>query len=35
MKKILVTGATLSAIMFAALSFLKHSPKPHHDYSKL
>jgi len=35
MKKILVTGATLSAITLAAYSLLKHTPKHQHDYGKL
>lgn len=35
MKKILVTGATLSAITFATYSFLRHLPKQQHDYGKL
>ncbi|WYJ98571.1 hypothetical protein DOK67_0002882 [Enterococcus sp. DIV0212c] len=35
MKKILVTGATLSALTLAAYSFLRHVPKHQHDYGKL
>ncbi|XUD03826.1 hypothetical protein IGJ34_001793 [Enterococcus sp. AZ177] len=35
MKKIFVTGATLSAITIAAYSFLKYTPKHQHDYGKL
>ncbi len=35
MKKILVTGATLSALSLAAYSFLKHTPKHQYDYGKL
>ncbi|EOL44158.1 hypothetical protein I580_01109 [Enterococcus caccae ATCC BAA-1240] len=35
MKKIIVTGAALSAITFVAYSFLKYTPKYQHDYGKL
>lgn len=35
MKKLFITGTTLSAITFAAYSLLKHTPKHQHDYGKL
>ncbi|MFK4565495.1 hypothetical protein ABH902_000051 [Enterococcus sp. UD-01] len=34
MKKIVVTGATLSALTLAAYSFFKPSPKPLFSYIK-
>lgn len=34
MKKLFVTGATLSAITFATYSVLRHLPKKQHVYGK-
>lgn len=35
MKKIVVTGATLSALTLMAYTYLKHVPKHHYDYGKI